>query len=178
MSRYVAFLRGINVGGNVKVPMAGLRTMLADLGYTGVATLLQSGNAVFDATGKPATIGKAIEDRIHADLALNVKVLIRTPDELRSAIENDPFAGVANDGARYVIAFLSAEPAEAKVTAIDPAAFAPDEFRIRGRECYIWCPNGLRDTKFTAPFFEKKLGVVATARNWNTCHKVLALATG
>src|SRR5215475_8984510 len=95
MSRYIAFLRGINVGGNVKVPMAGLRAMLADLGYTNVATLLQSGNAVFDATGKPATVGKAIEDRIRADLALDVKVLIRTPAELRAAVENDPFDGVA-----------------------------------------------------------------------------------
>jgi len=135
MSRYIAFLRGINVGGNVKVPMAGLRAMLADLGYTNVATLLQSGNAVFDATGKPAAVGKAIEGRIRADLSLDVKVLIRTPAELRAAIENDPFAGVANDGARYVVAFMSAEPAAAKVEAIDRAAFAPDEFRIRGKEC-------------------------------------------
>jgi uncharacterized protein (DUF1697 family) len=156
--------------------MAGLRSMLTDLGYADVATLLQSGNALFTTDGSPATVAGAIEQRLHAELGLSVRCLVRGVGELRAAIEADPFAGVATDPARYVIAFLSEPPAANKVTTIDPAAFVPDEFRLLGREAYIWCPNGLRDTKFTAPFFEKRLGVVATARNWNTCRKLLALA--
>ena len=174
-TRYVAFLRGINVGGRVKVGMADLRAMLAGLGYHDVATLLQSGNAVLTADAKPDEVAAVVEKRLHADTGLNVRCVVRTTSELQTALARDPYEGRANDPARYVIAFMDKVPAKANVASIDPAAFEPDEFRIIGREAYIWCPGGLRDTKLTAPNIEKKLGVVATARNWNTCQKVLAL---
>jgi uncharacterized protein (DUF1697 family) len=174
-TRYVAFLRGINVGGRVKVGMADLRTMLTDLGYRDVATLLQSGNAVLTTSAKPDAVAAAIEKQLHADTDLDVKCVVRTASELKTVLARDPYEGRANDPARYVVAFMNKAPTKAKIAAIDPATFEPDEFRIVGREAYIWCPAGLRDTKLTAPNFEKKLGVVATARNWNTCQKVLAL---
>ncbi len=174
-TRYAAFLRGINVGGRVKVGMADLRAMLTDLGYTDVATLLQSGNAVLTTTGGPDGVADAIEKRLHADTGLSVKCVVRTAAELKAVLGRDPYEGRANDPAKYVVAFMDKAPSKANVASIDPSKFEPDEFRIIGREAYIWCPNGLRDTKLTAPNFEKKLGVVATARNWNTCQKVLAL---
>ena len=174
-TRYVAFLRGINVGGRVKVGMADLRVMLADLGYRDVATLLQSGNAVLTAAAKPDEVAAAIERQLHADTGLTVKCVVRTTSELKTVLARDPYEGRANDPARYVVAFMDKAPSKANIASIDPATFMPDEFRIIGREAYIWCPGGLRDTKLTAPNFEKKLGVVATARNWNTCQKVLAM---
>ena len=174
-TRYVAFLRGINVGGRVKVGMADLRSMLTGLGYRDVATLLQSGNAVLTAAANPDKVAAAIERQLHADTGLTVKCVVRTTSEMQTVLARDPYEGRANDPARYVVAFMDKVPAKANIASIDPATFEPDEFRIIGREAYIWCPGGLRDTKLTAPNFEKKLGVVATARNWNTCQKVLAL---
>jgi uncharacterized protein (DUF1697 family) len=100
---------------------------------------------------------------------------VRTAAELAAVLARDPYDGRADDPARYVVAFMDKAPTKADIASIDPATFVPDEFRIIGREAYIWCPGGLRDTKLTAPNFEKKLGVVATVRNWNTCQKVLAL---
>lgn len=174
-TRYAAFLRGINVGGRVKIGMADLRAMLADLGYTDVATLLQSGNAMLTTTAKPDELVTAIEKRLHADTNLAVRCVVRTAAELATVLARDPYDGRADDPAKYVVAFMDKAPTKANIAAIDPAKFEPDEFRIIGREAYIWCPNGLRDTKLTAPNFEKKLGVVATVRNWNTCQKVFAL---
>lgn len=174
-ARYVAFLRGINVGGRVRVGMADLRTMLAGLGYHDVATLLQSGNAVLTAAAQPDEVAAAIEKQLHADTGLTVKCVVRTTSELKAVLARDPYEGRANDPAKYVVAFMDQAPTEANIASIDPADFTPDEFRIIDREAYIWCPNGLRDTKLTASNLEKKLGVVATVRNWNTCQKVLAL---
>jgi uncharacterized protein (DUF1697 family) len=174
--RYVAFLRGINVGGHAKIAMADLRAMLNDLGYEDVATLLQSGNAVLTADGGPTDVATAIEDRLRTDTGLDVRCVVRTADELRNVLAHDPYGGHATDPAKYVVGFMDKAPAKAKVAAIDPAAYAPDEFRVVGREAYIWCPSGLANTKLTGATLEKKLGVAMTARNWNTCQKVLALA--
>ncbi len=174
--RYVVFLRGINVGGRAKIAMADLRAMLADLGYGDVATLLQSGNAVVSATAAAEEIASTIERRLGTETGLDVRCIVRSVDELSEALARDPYEGRADDPAKYVIGFMDEAPAKATIATIDPARFAPDEFRIIGREAYIWCPNGLAETKLTAPNFEKKLRVAMTVRNWNTCRKVLALA--
>jgi len=175
-TRYVALLRGINVGGHAKIGMADLRTMLTALGYQDVATVLQSGNAVLTVAGRPGDVATAIQQRLRADTGLDVTCIVRTIDEMREALGRDPYGGRANDPAKYVIGFMDQAPTKAQIARVDPAFFAPDEFRILGREAYIWCPNGLRDTKLTAPNFERRLGVAMTVRNWNTCQKVLALA--
>jgi uncharacterized protein (DUF1697 family) len=175
-SRYIVLLRGINVGGHARIAMADLRAMLTDLGYDDVATVLQSGNAVVTANASAARIATDVSARLHADTKLAVTCVVRTVDEMRTALDRDPYEGHANDPAKYVIGFMDRAPTEAKVARMDPASFAPDEFRIIGREAYIWCPDGLRDTKLTAPNFERKLGVSMTVRNWNTCQKVFALA--
>jgi uncharacterized protein (DUF1697 family) len=172
MGRYVAFLRGINVGGNATIPMAELRTVLAGCGYTEVSTLLNSGNAIFTAPGdRPAEIETEMAAAIEARFGRAVRCLVRTGAELARVLAADPYAGVATDGARYVVAFLAGEPDPARLAAIDPDGYLPDRFAAAGREIYIWCPNGLADTKFTHAFFERRLGVAATVRNWNTVRK-------
>jgi uncharacterized protein (DUF1697 family) len=175
-TRYIAFLRGINVGGHARIGMADLRGMLADLGYRDVATVLQSGNAVLTAATRPSDLATAVQRRLRADTGLEITCVVRTVDEMRTALGRDPYQGRADDPAKYVIGFMDSAPTAAQIARLDPAFFAPDEFRIVDREAYIWCPNGLRDTKLTAPNFERKLGVAMTVRNWNTCQKVLALA--
>ncbi len=127
-TRYVAFLRGINVGGRVKVGMADLRTMLTDLGYRDVATLLQSGNAVLTAAAKPDEVAAAIEKQLHADTGLTVKCVVRTTSELKTVLARDPYEGRANDPARYVVAFMDKAPTKANIASIDPATFSPTSF--------------------------------------------------
>lgn len=178
MGRYVAFLRGVNVGGKATIAMAELREIVAAAGYTAVSTLLNSGNAVFTVDGKTdaAAVARTLEAGIEGRFGRAVPCLVRSETELAAIIAHDPFKGVATDPARYMVTFLSAEPDRAKLAAIDPAQYLPEQFAVRGREIYLWCPNGLRDTAFGNVFFEKKLGVVATARNWNTVNKALAAA--
>jgi uncharacterized protein (DUF1697 family) len=177
--RYAALLRGINVGGNKKVAMSELRALLGDLGYTDVATLLQSGNAVFTSPGKkPAELASAIADGITDRFGLTVSVLIRTGAELASAIRGTPLPGEPENPSRFFVAFLSAQPDAAKVSAISSESFGSDRLWVTGREAYLWCPNGAADTKLTHAFLEKRLGVVATARNWNTVTKLTALTEG
>lgn len=177
MTRYIAFLRGINVGGRQKIAMAELRAALGEIGHTEVATLLQSGNAVFTAkAGSESALVKALDAQLLAKFGMPVRCVVRTVDELAAVVANDPFAGVADDGARYTVTFLSAAPAATFAAEVDPAALAPEELRVVGREVYAWCPNGLHDAKVNKVLTEKKLGAVPTTRNWNTVTKVLALA--
>ncbi len=175
--RYVALLRGINVGGHQKVAMADLRKLLEALQLDDVRTHLQSGNAVFTCSAKTAkTLGRHIEDRISRDLGLDVKVLVRSRDELAKVVTANPLGDVANDPAKQLVSFLSAEPDPAVLKAIDPADFEPDQFRVAGRVAYLWCPNGVLASKLPAAFSDKRLGVTTTTRNWRTVTRLLELA--
>jgi uncharacterized protein (DUF1697 family) len=165
--RVGVFLRGINVGGNKKIPMAALRDALSRAGHADVKTLLQSGNVVLD-KAKPAELEKLIE----AEFGMTVRVIVRTHAELVKVIEDNPFKEHLDQPSRLAVAFL--EKAPAKVT-IDPAAYAPDEFLVRGKDMYLWYPNGMGVTKMGNPAFVKGLGVAMTVRNWNTVTKMADL---
>jgi uncharacterized protein (DUF1697 family) len=176
MPRYVAFLRGINVGGNKLVPMVRLRDLLERLGHTGVATLLQSGNAVFTSKSRPAQVVKEIEAAIAKEFGFDVAIVLRTRDELAAAIDRNPLAGAEDAPTHFLVTFLSAEPDRKRVQEIDPAAYLPDEFRVVGREIYGRFPNGIGTSKLAGILSTPRLGVTPTARNWNTVKKLLQLA--
>lgn len=178
MARNVAFLRGVNVGGRGKFPMADFKRALESIGATAVKTHLNSGNAVFTSGKRPDVLARELGRVIEAELGRAVDVVVRTAAQLRSVVDKDPFAGVADDGARYVVMFLAGTPNLAEVEAIAKRTdeFAPDEFVHQGTEFYVWCPNGLRDAKLPLALAHKRIGVAATARNWNTVKKMLALA--
>ncbi|HEV2088220.1 MAG TPA: DUF1697 domain-containing protein [Cryptosporangiaceae bacterium] len=175
MGRYVALLRGINVGRNKRVAMADLRALLGGLGYTDVRTLLQSGNAVFGATGKPDAVARQIEKAIQDELGLDVRCLVRTDDELRAVVDGNPFGDVATDGTKLQALFLSAPPDPKLLRAHDPTALAPDEIRLGDRVIYQWCPDGFLAAPPVGTFAEKHLGVTVTARNWNTVGKLATM---
>ena len=177
-ARQVALLRGVNVGGRTRVPMARLRELVEALGYEDVATHLQSGNLVYTTSASPATAAKGISGAIADDLGLDVAVLVRTPKEMAAIVDGNPFADRVTDPKLMQVAFLSAKPPAAKITAIDSEAFAPDEFAVGRREIYLWYPNGVRGAKLTHAFWEKALGLTATGRNWNTVTRLRALAEG
>ncbi len=177
MPRYVALLRGINVGGNKKVPMARLRELMEGLGYTDVATLLQSGNAVFTSKEKsPAKVVKQLEAAIAGEFGFEVSVVLRTRDELAAAIQANPLPGAEEAPSWFLVTFLSDVPDPKRLAAIDPAAYLPDEFRLVGREIYARFPKGIGTSKLATVLGGLKLGVTPTARNWNTVTKLLELA--
>lgn len=167
--RYAVLLRAVNLGGSSKVAMADLRALLADLGLDDVRTLLNSGNAVFDAEGTdPAELETRIGTALEAAYGKPIPCLVRTPAEVRAVLEQNPLADVATDGSRLLVHFLSATP-DGDVTALDPHARAGD------RIVYQWCPDGVRNAPNLAALLDKRLGVIATARNWNTVSKLAAL---
>jgi uncharacterized protein (DUF1697 family) len=178
MTRYVAMLRGVNVGGK-QIKMTALSALFSDLGYHDVVTYIQSGNVVFASSSRSAeALTRAIEGRIAQDLRMDVRVLLRSRADLERVQRANPLLRAGADPAKLHVTFLATKPAAALVRAAGALDFGADEFRVVGRDVYVHCPNGYGRTKINNQFFEKKLQTVATTRNWNTVKKLLELASG
>jgi uncharacterized protein (DUF1697 family) len=177
--RYAALLRGINVGGNKKVPMSDLRQLLSDLGYADASTYLQSGNAVFSSPGEePPALASTITRGIEERFGLAVTVVIRTGAELSAVLQRSPVPDGPENPSRFFVAFLAAEPAPDRVAGIVAEPLGQDRIWVSGTEAFLWCPNGAAETVLTNSFIEKRLGVAATSRNWNTVNRLVALTAG
>lgn len=177
--RYVALLRGINVGGNKLVPMAQLKTLLSGLGYGQPTTLLQSGNAVFTSSVKSsAKVEKAIETALLKTFGFEVSVVVRTSDAWKLAVGNNPFPHAVQNPSAFLVYFLSGTPEPAALATLTKQRTGHDEFRVVGQEIYAQFPDGIRDSKLAAALVNPKLGVKATGRNWNTVLKLQALLDG
>jgi uncharacterized protein (DUF1697 family) len=171
-------LRGINVGGNNKVPMSDLKVMLADLGYEDIKTILNSGNAVVDTSDSPAEAESAVSQAIASRLGLKIDVMARTHKELAAVVKADPLGSLATNPSHYAVAFLRSEPPKNALEAVDPETYAPECWKLIGRELFIWYANGQAKTKLVGGFWEKQLKMAATARNWNTVVKLRDLTAG
>jgi uncharacterized protein (DUF1697 family) len=163
VTRYAAMLRGINLGSRNRVAMPALRELFEAMKFTDVETYVQSGNVVFTATAKPQA--PDIAERIAKDLGVESPVLIRSASELAKIVKGVPFKG---DAAAFHVTLLEDKPKAADVEAIDAEQFAPDEFAVVGKDVYLRCPNGYGVSKLSNAFWEKRLGTVATTRNWKT----------
>ncbi len=172
----IALLRGINVGAHNRIAMPELRELLAQLGYSDARTLVQSGNVVLTAEAQPDDLAHELEREITARFGVKTPVVVRTRKELAAVVALDPLGDVANQLKLYQVSFLSEKPdprAVEKIAAID---VAPERFVHRGREIYAWHPNGIQRSPLARLLSDKHLGVIATARNWNTTTKLLKLA--
>jgi uncharacterized protein (DUF1697 family) len=181
MATYVILLRAVNVGSTGKLPMAAFRKMLEHLGYQNVETYIQSGNAVVDAKGSSAAVGKAVATALQKLMGSAVPVIVRTHEELESAIAANPFATeAAADGARVHVAFLSGIPAATNGKGLEAIVTKNptrrDRYHLAGHTLYLHLPDGAAESKFTAQALDKILGVTATARNWNTVLKLHAMS--
>lgn len=176
MPAYVALLRGVNVGKGRRVPMAPWRDLLAGLGYTEVATLLNSGNAVFCAAGKaaPARHAAAIAQAIAQGLGVEVPVVVKSGVELAAIARENPFASVAPDPARLLVAFAQDAPALASLAPVGALAVPPDAFALGRHAAYLHCPAGILQSKAGEALLGKA-GKGATTRNWATVQKLQAL---
>lgn len=176
--RYVALIRGINVGGHRKLPMSDLRGIFADRGYTNVVTYIQSGNVVFGSEGTDAAaMEQEIAQCIASTFSLDVQVMVRTPEELGAVAAGNPFLDRATQPSQLHVSFLSRAPTEEQLAVIDPKEFMPDEVAASGRALYLWCPNGIGRTTIPLARWERRWGMNITTRNWNTVTKLLDLAT-
>ena len=179
MPTFAALLRGINVGGKTRVPMAELKSALASLGLEDVVTYIQSGNVVFKSSSRSAgAVAADIERQISKVFEQNVAVLLRTPAQLRKIAADNPFLSKGADLSKLHVVFLDAASAKSKIGKLDPNRSRPDEFSVSGREIYLRLPNGFGRSKLTIDWFERGLGVRATARNWKTLSKLIELSQG
>ena len=176
MPRYIALLRAINLGPTRKVPMAELRSLLGELGFGNVKTLLQSGNVVLDAELDPDALVALLEERLGQAFGFAVPVILRTRDELAAVVERDPLADVVTEPKRYQVLFLARALDRSRVADLDPADFAPETFHPEDREIYVWSPEGIQNSPVLKALGDKRIGVAATARNWRTVTRLLALA--
>ncbi|WP_420572265.1 DUF1697 domain-containing protein [Kordia sp.] len=168
---YIAILRGINVSGSKKLPMAELRTLLSKLGYTDVQTYIQSGNVIFiSEENDQEKLANQISEAIKAQYDYEVPVLVKTITQWKTAIANNPFT--TEDISKQAITFLATIPKETTIE-IDSK---DDRFKIIDSEVYLYCPNGFGRSKLTNNLFERKLKTQATTRNWKTIYKLLNLA--
>jgi uncharacterized protein (DUF1697 family) len=134
-----------------------------------VRTYLQSGNVLFGSPERdPGRLSAMMSEKISAKFGFSVNVILRTSDEIRSIILANPFAQEGLVADKYHVTFLSGIPSEEFPKSRMEGKDGPDRYVIMGREVYLFCPDGYGRTKFSTPFFEKKLGVVATTRNWKT----------
>lgn len=155
--------------------MAELRALAERLGYRDVATVLQSGNLVFEADASRDTVARELEEALAAEVGLDIPIVVRTGAELRRVVARNPFADVATDGARYLVTFLSDRLRPGVARGLGRADVAPERIAVSGREIYLWLPDGVHRSRATRLLRDDKLGVVATARNWNTVEKLLEL---
>jgi uncharacterized protein (DUF1697 family) len=176
MPRQIVLLRGINVGKHNRVGMAPLRELLTGLGHEDVRTLLQSGNVVLTSDTTGAELERSLEQAIAGELGVEPAVVVRTVDEVAAVLERDPFGDVADQPKLYQVSFLSEPLAPAVKRELEAADVAPERVAVHGREIYAWHPGGVQRSPLVKLLMDRKLGVTATARNWNTVTKLLELA--
>ena len=176
MDAVVALLRSVNVGGRGRLPMADLRAALDEDGLGPARTYLQSGNVVLavpraDPDDVADRVARVVERRFGVDTA----VLVRTPEDLDAVDAANPFLAEESDGARLHVVFLRDVPDPQMVATLDHDRSPGDRFSVLGREVYCHYPNGSGRSKLTLDWFERQLGTVATARNWNTVSRLREL---
>ncbi len=175
--KYVALLRGINVGGKNKLPMKDLVPLFETAGATAVQTYIQSGNVVFEANAAIAdSLANSVPDSIRHGFGYRVPLILRSAKEIVRVVANNPFLPKAEPQLLHV-AFLSNKPNASAVKQLDPKRSAPDEFKCVGQELYLKLPDGMGKTKLTNAYIETKLGVTATARNWKTVLKLAEMCS-
>ena len=176
MARQIVFLRGINLGSRNRIAMPELRSALADAGFDDVRTYLQSGNVVLASDASPAQVARDCERLISSRFGLDISVVVRTRGELARVVKRNPLGEVAVNPKRYQVSFLAAPLDREVVGKLKAAAVAAEELIVSGREIFAWHPEGVARSKLWALLAGRGLGVTATARNWTTVTKLLALA--
>ena len=172
--KYVAFLRGINVGGKNKIKMETLREVFSSLGFQTVKTYINSGNVIFE-TNKTTDkeLAAKIEAAIEKQFGLNIKVMVRTIEEIKNIVETNPFAGQFETDKDLHVFFLDEELPPEKRDLLLSNNNENERYLVRNREIFCHLRVSVLDSLMGKDFIGKKLKVLATARNWRTVKKIL-----
>lgn len=179
MQTCISLLRGVNMAGHNKIKMADLSALYNKLGFKDAETFIQSGNVV---SSNPENLpvpemAVVIEEAIRKEFKYNIPVIIRTPEELREIISINPFLEEDNfNPEKLAVIFLHEEPLGEQIEKVKNVNYPPDKFKIIGKEIFIYCPNGFGRSKIYTGFFENKMKVSGTGRNWNTINALLKIA--
>jgi uncharacterized protein (DUF1697 family) len=180
METYVSFLRGVNMTGHNSIKMTDLKALFIKIGLTDAETFIQSGNVIFSKTGdiSPAALSVNIEQAILEKFNFIIPAMIRTQKELSALFLLNPYLKETEfDPSKMAVIFLHEEPSDTQLQKVEKVNYPPDKFKIIGKEIFIYCPNGFGRTKLYTNFFEKKMGVIGTARNWKTITTLLNLSS-
>lgn len=178
MKTYICLLRGINVSGKNKLAMKDLKAACEKLGLKDVTTYIQSGNVVFRHPGFKTTgeAGQMIRNAIQKNFGLEVPVLVLTAEEFVQSVKNNPFLAEKNvETEKLHITFLSDIPADALSEKLKQYDYPPDRYITDGTTIYLYTPGGYGNTKLSNNFFESKLKVTATTRNWKTVNELVRM---
>ena len=171
--RYVALLRGVNVGGKNRLAMTDFAQVLGAAGATEVRTYIQSGNAVFSASpGVVKALAQRVEKLIAERFSLRVPVVVRSAGDLAKVVSGNPFLKAGAAPETLHVCFLADAPDRGCVSALDPRRSPGDAFSVCEREVYLHLPNGVARTKLTNAHLDSKLGTTGTLRNWRTVLKL------
>lgn len=176
--KYIALLRGINIGRKNRIKMADLKELFELMNFKNTKTYLQSGNVIFEHNlDNTEKIASEIEKELIKTYEFPVNVIIRTKNELEDVINSNPF--IKEDNAeidKLHVTFLHEMPDKGTVLDLDMKKSENEKFKIIGKEIYLYLPNGYARTKLNNNIFEKKLNTITTTRNWKTVNKLLELA--
>jgi len=174
----ITMLRGINMTGHNTIKMTELADLLRQIGYTDAETYIQSGNIVFTCHNKNyEDVSSGIRKAILSEFNLNIAVITRTSDEMKKIISANPFLEEPGfNPSKMAVLFLELKPSDEQVLKVAGIDYPPDKFHINSSEIYVYCPNGFGKTKLYTNFFEARMKVTGTARNWRTVNKLLEMA--
>lgn len=174
----IVLLRGINVGGHRKLPMAELRELIKSLGYSNVATYIQSGNLLVQCDEKKwQAINTSLKRAIHTQFGYDVPIVSRTLAEWESIIRYNPFINEQEDLTKLLVTILEDAPTPENIMDLEAYDFGADELKVVGSEVYMHCHHGAGKSKITNNILEKKLKITGTTRNWKSMIKLRDLAT-
>lgn len=176
MTIWIALMRGVNVGGSGKLPMAAFRQMLAGMGFEMVRTYIQSGNAVFRAQAPSAmALGEAISEAVEREFGFRRKCHVIDHETLERALADCPFKVEEGQGRAVHFVFMDPAPSQLDGAVLDALAAKDEDWAVRGDVLYLFTPAGLGNSKLAAGY-EKVLDTDVTARNLNTVRALAALA--
>jgi uncharacterized protein (DUF1697 family) len=168
MSRYIALVRAVNVGGTGKLPMTALRSLCIDAGFDSIETYIASGNVVFDSKDHATRVRSKLEVRLRAYIGKSVDVFVRTSVEMRAVLDGNPFPSA--EPARTYVFFLADHPPRDAISAAHRRV--DEEIRLGRREIYVYYPSGMGKSKLQIPAANS-----GTARNMNTVAKLVAMSS-
>lgn len=175
MTECIALLRGINVGKAKRIAMVDLRNLMESMGFSAVRTMLNSGNVICEvARPNIARITSQVEDGIKREYGVHSSVIVVTADELKAIVKENSILGAAGNPSRLLVAFVANQGVLSQAQALLSESWAPEAFALGKKAAYLWCPNGIIDSKLLKSFV-RITGEAATTRNWATVLKLQAM---